>query len=167
MKRFLIIAVLLLMSCSAWSFEYVGLGFGPNLHLKGDRPSSFFIQGEWQPHKVLGTKLFLGFENGFWLGVAMNFKQNLAKIGRGTIWDINFSIPFIFNITNSLRVAFVGITVGTTLSFNIDGKDYAYFFVTPFDVLFTPWGWLMYPAGGWKKEESVSYMCSAGFRFAI
>ena len=169
MKRFLIIIALFFMSFSAWSFEYVGLGFGPNLHLSGERPTSFILQGEWQPHKILGTRLFLGFNNGFWVGIALNFKQNITKIGHGTIWDADFSIPFILNLKLNSRVAFIGVTAGTTLSFDINGKGVSYFFLTPIDLLFTPVGWVMYPAsgGGWGKDGSVSYMCSTGFRFAI
>jgi len=169
MKRFLIILALFFASSSLWSFEYVGLGFGPNIGFSGDRPTNFFFQGEWQPHKVVGTRLFLGFNEGFWLGVALNFRQNIANLGRGTIWDANFSIPFIVNIRLNSRVAYVGITAGTTFSFDIDGRDASYFFLTPVDLLFTPFGWVIYPAsgGGWSKDGSVSYMCSAGFRFAI
>ncbi len=169
MKRFLIIIMFLLLPLSAWSFEYAGLGFGPNLHLSGDRPTNFFLQGEWQPHKVVGTRVFFGFNNGFWIGIAINFKQHIMDIGRGTIWDANFSIPFIFNIKNNSRIAFVGITAGTSVSFDIDGKNNRYFFITPIDILFTPVGWVMYPAsaGGWNRDGSISLMCSAGFRFAI
>jgi hypothetical protein len=169
MKRFLIILALFILPFSAWSFEYVGLGIGPNFHLHGDRPSNFFVQGEWQPHKILGTRVFLGFNNGFWLGVAINFRQHIANLGRGTIWDANFSVPFIFNIRTNSRIAFVGVTAGTTFSFDMDGKNVNYVFITPFDFMYTPLGWVMYPSsgGGWNKDGSISYLFSVGLRFAI
>ena len=169
MKRFLIITILFLVSLSAWPFEYAGVGFGPNMNLSGGRPSNFFVQGEWQPHKIVGTKLFLGVNEGFWIGAALNFRQNITKIGHGTVWDANFSIPLIFNIKSNSRIAYVGVTAGTSFSFDIDGKSASYFFITPVDILYTPWGWVFSPTsgGGWGKNGSVSCICSVGFRFVI
>jgi len=169
MKHLLIVIVLFFASFSLWSFEYAGVGLGPDIRLSGERPSNFFVQGEWQPHKVVGTRVFFGFNNGFWVGVAINFRANIAKIGHGTIWDANLSIPFIFNTRLNSRVAFIGATVGTTVSFDIDGKHHHYFFLTPIDILYTPLNWIMYPAsgGGANRDGSVSLMCSAGLRFAI
>jgi hypothetical protein len=167
MKRSLVIAMLFLVPFSVWSFEYAGVGFGPNISMKGERPTNFFIQGEWQPHKVVGTKLYMGFYHGFWLGAALNFKQNIAKMFRTSYWDVNFAIPFMMNISKNSRIAYVGFTAGTTLSFDINGQGRYYFFVTPVDIWITPYVWRQYPSLGWDKELSISYMFSTGIRMSI
>ena len=167
MKRLLIITVLFFVSSSAWSFEYAGLGLGPTIDIKGGGGTHFAVQGEWQPHKVIGTKLILGFGNGFWMGVALNFKQNLMKMFRTSYWDADFSLPFLYNIKLDSRTGFFGFTMGTTFSFDIDGRGANYIYLTPVELWVMPFVWGQFPSSGWSTSANISYVCMVGFRTAI
>jgi hypothetical protein len=166
-KSFLIIVTLLLLSSSAWSFEYAGIGVGPAISMKGNDGTHLDFQGEWQPNKVVGTKLILGFSNGFWMGVALNLNQNLSRMFKTSHWDANFSIPFIYNLRLNSRTAFVGFTVGTTFSFDIDGRGLRYIYLTPVEIRILPFVWGQFPSQGWSTSMNVAYLCMVGFRTAI
>lgn len=166
-KRSLLILFLLFVSLNAWSFEYAGFGLGPAISLKGAEATHFILQGEWQPHKVIGSKLIVGFGNGFWLGVALNFKQDIMKVFDISHWDVYVSIPFIYNIGLNNRTVFLGFSVGTTFSFGIDSKGSNHFYLTPLEIRAMPFVWNQFPSSGWDTSANVSYVCMVGYRKAI
>ncbi len=166
-KRFIITLILLSVSLSAWSFEYAGFGLGPAISIKGDEATHFTLQGEWQPHKVIGSKLIVGFGNGFWLGVALNFKKDIMKVFDTSYWDAYVSIPFVYNIGLNNRTVFLGFSVGTGFSFGIDSRGSNYFYLVPLEIRTMPFVWRQFPSSGWDTSANLSYVCMVGFRTAI
>jgi len=167
MRRYIILFVLLFTSTTLWSFEYAGVGLGPSIGLKGEKTTHFMFEGEWQPHKVVGGRFFLGFSDGFWIGVAINVNQNLTKLAHYAYWDINFSLPFVLNIQQNFRTAFIGFTMGSSISFDMDGRKIYFLYISPVELWLVPLVWRMYPSQGWDNTLNIAYMCMVGFRFAI
>ena len=165
MKRtFFILTLLLLTSCKLWSFEYAGFGIGPNIDFKGERATAVIMQGEWQPHRVVGARFFLGFREGFWIGTALNLKYTVLGLGRNSNWGVNFSLPLMLNIHSNSRTAYIGFTAGNSFSLSMDDRGDNFLVISPAEFWFTPLVWRMYPSGGWDKQVSVSVLCSVGFR---
>jgi hypothetical protein len=101
------------------------------------------------------------------MGVALNFKQDLAKMFKSSHWDVDFSLPFLYNITLDTRTAFLGLTVGTTFSFDLDGRGMYYLYLTPVEIWVMPFVWRQFPSHGWSTSANISYVCTIGFRRAI
>jgi hypothetical protein len=167
MKK-LVLILLLLVPLKAYAFKSVGLGFGPNFKIRGDVATSYIIEGNWNPHKNVGARVFIGFLHGFWVGTALNTTFSLHEsMDRSFDYSMNFSIPFIININNGVKTAFIGLTAGNTLSFAIDKTNKYYFFVTPAEFMFVPLTWLLSPSGGFDAGFEISLRCAIGIKVRI
>ncbi len=167
-KTILILAILLFVPSAAFSFKSAGLGFGSVINLRGGVPTSYLLTGEWNLHKNIGGKVFVGFVNGFWIGTALNTSFSIHESrSKNFDWSINFSVPFIINIYNGVKTAFIGLTFGNSLSFALDSKNVNYFFVNPAEFVFIPVVWGLSPSTGFSKGLGISFTFSAGFRHRL
>ncbi len=170
MKRnlFVIIVSSLIISSNCHAFNYAGIGFGPSFALKGFEGTKFFINGEWKPHKYIGTRFMLGFPDGVWFGVGLNFTYTTTdKFSKKFKWSFNGGVPFIINIHKTYHTAFIGLNTGTSFSFDIDGRNKNYLFITPVELFFFPVTWRLAPNGGMDLDSNVSLVTSMGLRVAI
>jgi len=166
-KKFFIIFFLLVMPSSLFAFKYASIGFGPNIGLKGFGATNYFLDAQWHPHDNVGARLFVGFANGFWSGVALDIAHTDENLFKNVNWTINFSIPFIINVRGGVKTAYMGFTFGNTLSFDTSGSKKYYFYITPAEVIFMPITWMVYPSGGLNTGMFVSLFCSMGFKVRI
>jgi hypothetical protein len=167
-KTLVIFFIFFFMPSGLFAFKSVGLGFGPAFNLRGGMSTAYFFTGEWTPHKNLGGKLFLGFVNGFWIGTALNTTFSVYETKtKGFDWSINFSIPFIININNGIKTAFIGLGLGNSLSFALDSRSAYYLFINPLEFVFIPVTWGLSPGSGFNKGFDVSLAFSLGFRTRI
>ena len=171
MKNFFIILffVLFVFSSKSFAFKYAGIGAGPAFGLKGvNNNTSYFINAEWQPSENVGTRFFVGFPDGLWLGVGLNFSFSTTNdFSRSVKLTFNGGIPFIMDIHESATVAFMGVNVGTSLSFDLDGDGTSYFFISPAELFFSPVTWKISSGGGFDLTNNVFLYCSVGFRKSI
>ena len=152
----------------AYAFRSAGFGFGPNINLKGDFSTSFMMNGDWNLNRNVGMRLFLGAHNGFWIGTALNTMFSLYESASGGFdYSVNFSLPFMININNSVKTAFFGITAGNTLSFSADEAHKYYFFITPAEFMLVPVTWGLSPSSGFHSGLSISMMSSVGFKVRL
>ena len=167
-KNIIVVALLLLIPVKLFAFKSAGIGFGPNLKLRGGIATSLLMDGTWNLHKNIGMRLFVGFKNGFWIGTALNTTFSLYENNAGSFdYSVNFSVPFMMNINNSVKTAFIGITAGNTISVSMDKLNKYYFFITPAEFFLVPVTWMLYPRGGFDTGLEVSVMFSAGIKVKI
>jgi hypothetical protein len=167
-KIILALLLLFLLPGSLFAFKSAGLGFGPVFNLRGGMSTSYLITGEWNLHKNIGARLFLGFVNGFWIGTALNASFSVFESkDRKFDWSINFSIPFIINIYNGVKTAFMGLTFGNSLSLSLDPSCKYYFFVSPAEFVLIPVTWGLSPSTGFNSGMGVSLAFSLGFRVRL
>lgn len=167
-KKIIVISLLMLIPVKIFAFKSAGIGFGPNLKLRGGVSTSLLMDGTWNLHKNAGMRLFVGFKNGFWIGTALNTTFSLYENKSGSFdYSVNFSIPFMININDSVKTAFIGVTAGNTISVAIDKFNKYYFFITPAEFFLIPVTWLLSPSGGFDAGLEVSVMFSAGIKVRI
>ncbi len=170
MKKIFIVLffVLFAFSSKSFAFKYTGVGVGPAFGLKGLSGTNYFVNAEWQPSDNVGTRFFVGFPDGLWLGVGLNFSFSTTDdFSKSVKLTLNGGIPFIMDIHKSVIVAFMGVNVGTSLSFDLDGDGTSYFFISPAELFFSPIMWKISSGGGFDLTNNVFLYCSIGFRKSI
>ena len=161
-------ACLIFFPVKAYAFRSAGFGLGPLIDLRGDLSTSFMMEGDWNLNRNIGMRLFLGAHNGFWVGTALNTMFSLYESGSGGFdYSVNFSLPFMININNGVKTAFIGVTAGNTLSFAADEAHKYYFFITPAEFMIIPVLWGLSPGSGFNTGLSVSMMSSVGFKVRL
>ncbi len=159
---------MMLIPLEAFAFRAVGLGFGPNIGLRGVIDNSYIIEGNWNPHKNVGARLFVGAIHGLWVGTALNTLFSVYESPSSSFdYSLNFSVPFIININNGVKTAFIGITAGNTLSFAVDKTHKYYFCITPFEFVFIPLTWALSPSGGFSNRLQISILTQMGFKVRL
>jgi len=159
---------IVVLPVKAYAFRAAGFGFGPNINLRGDLSTSFMMEGDLNLHKNVGAKLFVGVHNGFWIGTALNTIFSLYESSSGGFDDsVNFSIPFMVNINNGVKTAFIGLTAGNTLYFAADEAHKYYFFITPAELMIIPVAWSLSPGSGFSTGLSFSVMSSVGLKVRL
>jgi len=167
-KIFFILFIFLFISFDVFAFKYAGVGVGPGFGIKGFGGTKYFINADWQPHDNIGTRLIIGFPDGFWLGVGLNFSYTTPEsFSRTFRWTFNGGLPIIMNIHESYQVAFFGVNLGTTLSFDTDGRGLYYIYITPMEIFYSPVTWRLAPNSGWDMTSNMSLITAVGFRAAI
>lgn len=163
-----VISTLLLSSGDLSAFKYAGMGFGPGFGLKGFDGTDYFLNAEWKPHEYIGTRFMFGFPDGVWFGVGLNFTYTTSnKFSRTFKWSFNGGVPFVVNIHETYQTAFIGFNVGTTFSFDVDGRDKYFIYITPAEFFFFPITWRFAPNGGFDLDSNLSLITSVGFRVSI
>lgn len=167
-KIIFILLFLLIIPFDCFAFRYVGVGAGPGFGLKGFDGTKYFINAEWQPSEHVGTRFFVGFPQGVWLGVGLNFSFSTTdSFSRSVKLTANGGIPFILNIRDSSKTAFFGFNAGGTLSFDTDGRGIYYIYVTPVELFFIPVTWQISPSGGFDLTSNIFMLTAVGFRASI
>jgi len=168
MRKILVIVFFLLLVTPSYlyAFKYAGIGFGPNIGLKGFDGTNYLLDAVWHPHDNVGGRLLVGFVNGFWVGAAIDLAHTDESIFRGVNWTMNFSIPFLVKIRGNVSDAYIGFTFGNTLLFDLTGEKDYYLSVTPAEFVFIPFTWKM-SRGGIDTGMLVSLFCSVGFRVGL
>lgn len=168
LKRFILTIVLLIASTqSSYASKYAGFGIGPDFVFKGNMSSLFLMQGEWQPHKVLGAKFFVGFKDGIWLGPAINFNYLRVMFSKNDYLDLNISIPMLFEVRNSDRTAYIGLSAGAKLAFSVNESNTTFIYISPAELWYLPLVWQMYPNNKWQNNRVFSIFSSVGFRMSL
>ncbi|MEI6092511.1 MAG: hypothetical protein WCQ47_02370 [bacterium] len=168
MKKIIIALLLIILPSKVYAFKTAGFGFGPNLQLRGGVATNLLMDGSWNFHKNVGLRLFVGFKNGFWTGTALNTTFSVYENRTGSFdYSVNFSVPFMINIYNSVRTAFIGVTAGNTISISIDILNRYYLFITPAEFFFIPVVWKLYPVGGVDTGLQFSVMFSTGIKVKL
>jgi hypothetical protein len=167
-KLILVLTILAVVPINAYAFKSVGLGFGPTFKVRGNVETSYIIEGNWNPHKNVGARVFVGFLNGLWIGAGLNTIFSLHESRNGNFdYSMNFSLPFIMNIHNGVKTAFIGFTFGNILSFAVDRTNKYYFFITPAEFVFVPVTWVLNPNGGFSTGLEISLRCAIGVKVRI
>ncbi|MCX6112954.1 MAG: hypothetical protein NTY22_06730 [Proteobacteria bacterium] len=167
-KLILILFVLGVFPVNIYAFRSADIGLGPNLNVRGGVATGLMMEGNWNLHKNIGARLLIGAKNGLWVGLALNTTFSLHESATGDFdYSINFSLPYIININNGVKTAFIGVTAGNTLSFAIDDNNKYYIFITPAEFVFVPLTWVLYPNGGFKSGFEVSVMTAIGIRVRL
>lgn len=170
MKRALIVFIfaLSIISSNCFAFRYVGVGVGPSLALKGFSGTKYFFNAEWQPSGYVGTRLIIGFPDGIWIGAGPNFAYSTTDaFSESMTLTVNGGPFFVLNVRESVKVAFVGLNAGVSLSFDIDGRGLYYIYVSPAEFFLAPFVWRISPSGGWSTDANISLTASVGFRASI
>ena len=167
-KLILVFIILAVIPVKAYAFKSVGLGFSPTFKVRGNVETSYMIEGNWNPHKNIGARIFVGFLHGLWMGAALNTTFSLHEsMDEKFDYSVNFSLPFVMNISNGVKTAFIGFTTGNTMSFSVDKTNKYYFFITPAEFVFIPLTWVLDPNGGFNTGLEISLRFAIGLKVRI
>lgn len=168
MLRLLILLMAFVIHPALYSFNSIGLSLGPDFGVRGSKSTSFLMNMDWNPHENLGTRFFVGVDGNLWLGTAMSFiYQTKDRFSTRFNWRAYISIPFLLKIQHNDNLAMTGFTLGNSLGCSIDEKRRWYLFITPFEFMFFPLTWRMYPSSSFEKALNVYVTANVGIRLRI
>lgn len=170
MKKYFILFVLIIsFSNTAFAAKYLGIGGGPNFGVMNTKTSNLMFNMEWLAHNNVGTKLFIGFMHGFWIGTGLSINVSTDPEYKDP-WYVtaSFALPIMVNICDNYKDIMMGFMVGSTYSFSLHSQRKYYMFIKPFEAFLVPATWRMAPgASTFSNSLRIYLSAQIGFRMNI
>jgi hypothetical protein len=170
MKKYvLIISVCFCFSGPAMAGRYLGLGTGPNFGLMNTKTTNLMFDFDWLAHNTVGTKVSVGFFDGFWVGTGFTVNVSTDPAYKAP-WYVtaNFSVPLMINIHGNDKNMMIGFMVGSTCAFSLGSRRKYYMYVKPLEVFFVPATWQLSPGGNvFSNALRIYFSAQVGLRMNI
>jgi len=126
------------------NFFSFGVGsFIQKAETSSEYSKSITMNLDWKPHKYVGSRLIVGFLDGFWLGTALTFNLVLPQKSETSSWFfvLTGSVPFLINLKANTKSFSIAPSAGGEILFSVSANKKYYIFVKPFEAYFSCLNW--------------------------